>query len=259
MPLSIKINMTNKFSPATMKHQNENQTTEELDEGSKDDPGDIQIPEPATNSIPLSVAEKTQFYIAERNNQANLLVGISQSIDKFLISMSAATLTLSVTIRWNIQGAVTCVEALYACWIFMISCLVLMMLSMFFSENAFRRYLEDIDSEYENALVNRTYEVPENKWNKYTTFMERMAAFVFFVGLIALLVFAMSNAPNTSNEKNSKVDLKSEEKEMSKKELAVKHHSPDYEKKSESPIPAKKPAPAPKPTQNQNGKKSGHK
>lgn len=143
----------------------------------------------------VTVAERWKLYLDERNNRSTLFVSVSQGLDKYLTSLPAAALALSVTIRWNIHSAVDSLWALYFCWALFIVALILMLLSMIFGVRAFQKELDDLDAQYHAELIKEEFKASPNKWNELTVWFEGIAAAAFVIGLVSLLLFAVANAP----------------------------------------------------------------
>lgn len=171
-----------------------------------------------------------QSYLSYRENYDKAELEMSGRYDRWIITLSAGALALSITfIKEIAPSPVPCsVLVLVVAWAFLVLSLLSALISLLTSQRAIRDMREDYDASYKSG---EERPAPKMKFAKLTNWLNWSSAVLFICGVVALCVFSVENIP-----------IQKEKQEMSNDRPAPQRPEPGSIKTGYVPPPPPKPA-----------------
>jgi hypothetical protein len=175
-------------------------------------------------SMPLHTKRESIDYTTYLQERASLVQGEmegARSFDKYLITLSAGALALSITFVHEISPHPVNTRALIVAWSSFALCLIVMLISFLCSQKAFRDQRDTLDEWYSNPDI----EERENVASEWTGWLNHVGFALFVIGMLALMYFTLTNLDRTSS--HSQASIGSVGISRHRKETNVADHKQD--------------------------------
>ncbi|MCX7006430.1 MAG: hypothetical protein NTY53_04140 [Kiritimatiellaeota bacterium] len=135
-----------------------------------------------------------QTYFSYRESLDKAELEMSGRYDRWIITLSAGALALSITFIKEIAPCpIACsVFALKVSWIFLGASLLSALVSLLTSQQAIRDFRNDFEEMRNNGIEQPA---PKMKFAKLTNWLNWSSAVLFICGVVALCVFSVENIP----------------------------------------------------------------
>jgi len=138
--------------------------------------------------------EDYKAYLEERRWLFGFEHQISQSFDKYMLTLSAGALGLSITFIKQLapNPLPKTLPYLYFSWGLFTLALLIVLMSLLFSQHAFHRQSKAMDKAYADQQDARSH---HNIWVDATDWANWLSIIFFTAGVVCLMVFSSSNPP----------------------------------------------------------------
>ncbi|MCX6806806.1 MAG: hypothetical protein NT135_01650 [Candidatus Berkelbacteria bacterium] len=135
-----------------------------------------------------SETEKLKSKYKRREILDKVRADASNTLDKYLLSFSTASIYLSLFFRKELVENLVHKWLLITSWLLLAGCILITLISFKLSEKAHERQIEIVDEQINNNYTNQ-----QNCWSVFLGYINLLSILLFVSGIMLLIIFFIYN------------------------------------------------------------------